>query len=99
MNGYLQTMAPWSAKHSNDPYLIETPIYLAAESLRLVGILMQPVMPESAGRLLDMLGVEDTNRGYQHAVLGADTSYGVSKVNLGKGHKGALFPPLASEEV
>lgn len=76
---------------------VDTTIYLCAETLRIVGILLQPYMPDKAAQLLDMLGVGPTMRGLDHARLGADEQYGVSKVDLGQGHAGALFPPLASD--
>jgi methionyl-tRNA synthetase len=55
-------------------------------------------MPTKAARLLDMLGVDSANRTLDHARVGADFEYGTSKVDLGKGHKGVLFPPLISKE-
>jgi len=37
-------------------------IYLAAESLRIVGIVLQPYMPNKARQLLDQLGVQPHKR-------------------------------------
>jgi methionyl-tRNA synthetase len=54
-------------------------------------------MPDKAARLLDMLGVDATKRTLEHARVGMDFDYGTSKVPLGKGHKGVLFPPLISD--
>ena len=66
--------------------------------LRICGILLQPYIPGKATLLLDMLGVNSDRRHLQHAVLGADDSYGTSKVPLGKGPVGVLFPPLLAED-
>lgn len=73
-------------------------IYLAAETIRITGILLQPVMPTKMGQMLDMLGVDAENRTLEHAELGKDLSYGTSKVDLGRGLIGVLFPPLDSDE-
>ncbi len=47
---------------------METILYVTAEVTRQIGILVQPVMPKSAGRLLDQLGVSEAARSF--AALG-----------------------------
>jgi methionyl-tRNA synthetase len=54
-------------------------------------------MPAKAANLLDMLGVSDDRRTFNDARVGADFTYGTSRVDLGKGKAGVLFPPLASD--
>jgi methionyl-tRNA synthetase len=54
-------------------------------------------MPNKASRLLDMLGVDENSRTFAHARPGRDSEYGTSKVPLGKGTQGVLFPPLTSD--
>lgn len=76
---------------------IDKTIYLASENLRLVGILLQPFMPGSAKRLLDMMGVEEGRRSFEWAKLGKDDTYGTPMVDLGKYKKGLLFPALTSD--
>lgn len=46
-----------------------TILYVTAEVTRQIGILVQPFMPESGGRLLDQLGVPSDARNF--AQLGA----------------------------
>ncbi len=48
-------------------------------------------------QLLDMLGVDEMRRSYNHAKLGKDASYGTPKADVGKGADASLFPPLTSE--
>ena len=48
--------APWALKNS-DPVRMGTVLTLAAEVIRQVAILIQPAMPESAAKLLDLLAV------------------------------------------
>jgi methionyl-tRNA synthetase len=47
-----------------------TILYVTAEVTRQIAILVQPVMPESAGRLLDQLGVPSDARNF--AALGVN---------------------------
>jgi methionyl-tRNA synthetase len=55
-NRYFAAQAPWALKKT-DPARMETVLFVTAEVLRQVGILIQPYMPASAGRLLDLLSV------------------------------------------
>lgn len=111
-NAFLQNQAPWDmaaelkkrqAVGSEDEGRLalekqmDTIIYMSAEMLRLSGIMLQPFMPGKAAKLLDMLGVEQDNRTWEHAVLGVDKSYGKPDMPLGSGQMGTLFPPLTSD--
>ena len=71
-------------------------VYLNAETLRLVGIMLLPFMPTAASRLLDMIGVAEERRNWDWCHVGMDNSYGVPFVDLGRGEKGLLFPGLTS---
>ena len=53
---YIDEQAPWALRKS-DPERMETVLYCLADSLRQVGILVQPVMPSAAEKLLDQLGI------------------------------------------
>jgi len=55
-NRYFAGEAPW-ALAKTDPARQGTVLYVTAEVLRQIGILAQPAMPASAGKLLDILGV------------------------------------------
>jgi methionyl-tRNA synthetase len=66
-NRYFAGEAPW-ALAKTDPAKQGTVLYVTAEVLRQVGILCQPFMPASAGKLLDLLGVPAGER--QFARLG-----------------------------
>lgn len=73
-------------------------IYLAAEALRITGIMLQPYMPNKSKHLLDQLGVDESRRTFKYCKPGGDLDYGTSFVELGANYKGVLFPPLPSEE-
>ena len=55
-NRYFAAAAPWELRKS-DPARMGTVLYVTAEVVRQVAILVQPVMPGSAEKLLDLLAV------------------------------------------
>jgi methionyl-tRNA synthetase len=55
-NRYFAAAAPWELRKT-DPARMGSVLYTTAEVLRQVGLLIQPVMPGSAIRLLDLLAV------------------------------------------
>jgi methionyl-tRNA synthetase len=68
-NRYVDEMAPWGLKKT-DPARMETVLYVLAEVIRHVGILVQPLMPESAAKILDQLALGDDERGFDR--IGAE---------------------------
>ncbi|MFT3730807.1 MAG: methionine--tRNA ligase [Hyphomicrobium sp.] len=67
-NRYFAAEEPW-AKKKTDPARMGTILYVTAECVRQFAILIQPVMPESAAKLLDLLAVPESDRSF--ASLGA----------------------------
>ncbi len=55
-NRYFAAQEPWALRKS-DPERFESVLYVTAEVIRQVGILLQAVMPDSAARLLDLLAI------------------------------------------
>lgn len=72
-------------------------IYVTAESLRNMGILLQPFIPDKAAHLLDVLGVSETKRTFEYLGLGKDHTYGKPLRNPGTTAHDGLFPPLEVE--
>jgi methionyl-tRNA synthetase len=62
-NRYFAGEAPW-ALAKTDPARQGTVLYVTAEVLRQVSILCQPFMPESAGKLLDLLAIPGEHRSF-----------------------------------
>jgi methionyl-tRNA synthetase len=62
-NRYFAAAAPW-ALAKTDPERQGTVLYVTVEVLRQVAILAQPFIPESAGKLLDLLGVAKDARDF-----------------------------------
>jgi methionyl-tRNA synthetase len=81
-NRYFAGEAPW-ALAKTDPVRQGTVLYVTAEVIRQVAILAQPFVPDSAGKLLDLLAVPASERDFAH---------------LGSAHRlaaGATLPPPA----
>jgi methionyl-tRNA synthetase len=55
-NRYFAKAEPWKLARS-DPARMRLVLYVTIETLRIVAILLQPIMPASMGRLLDLIGV------------------------------------------
>ena len=64
-NRYFASEEPWAHKKTNLKRM-ETILYVTAEVLRQIAILVQPVMPGSASKLLDQLGVPQDARDFAH---------------------------------
>jgi len=62
-NRYFAGEAPWSLAKT-DRERMNTVLYVTAEVLRQVAILLQPFIPSSAAMLLDLLGVERAERDF-----------------------------------
>ncbi|MEU0539407.1 methionine--tRNA ligase [Nocardia sp. NPDC005978] len=61
-NRYFSAQAPWTLAKSGTPEDIAregTILYVTMEVLRIVTLLVQPVIPAAAGRILDLLGQTD----------------------------------------
>jgi methionyl-tRNA synthetase len=67
-NRYFAGEAPW-ALAKTDPAKQGTVLYVTAEVIRQVAILAQPFIPASAGKLLDLLAVPESERSF--AALGS----------------------------
>ncbi|MCO6186068.1 methionine--tRNA ligase [Rhizobium sp. L1K21] len=64
---YFAGQEPWALKKT-DPKRMETVLYVTAEVVRQISILLQPFMPESAGKLLDLVSAPVDKRDF--AALG-----------------------------
>lgn len=74
------------------PEVVARAIAYSYHSLRIAGILCQPVMPSKAAEMLDRLGVATSQRGWEHAAWS-----GIEGVKSIKAAEGPLFPPVDSE--
>jgi len=91
-NRYVDLVAPWALKKT-DPARMQEVLAVLCEVIRQVAVLIQPVMPESAAKMLDQLGVGPEQRLFD--------SIG-GKARLGHGHEidkpVPVFPRYVEEE-
>ena len=64
-NAYVDQQAPW-ALHKEDPARRDTVLYVLAETIRHLGLYIQPFMPDSAAIMLDQLAVSADQRDFTH---------------------------------
>lgn len=62
---YIDAQAPWALKKT-DTDRMETVLYVLAESIRCLAIIVQPVTPSSASKILDQLEVSANSREFLH---------------------------------
>lgn len=62
-NRYIDEQAPWALKKT-DPARMATVLYVLAETIRHIAILVQPVVPESAAKMLDQLSLGAGERSF-----------------------------------
>ncbi len=62
-NSYIDRQAPWGLKKT-DPERMATVLYVLAEVVRCLALIMQPLTPDSAARMLDQLAVADNERSF-----------------------------------
>ncbi len=62
-NRYVDAQAPWALRKT-DPDRMATVLYVLADVIRQLAIFVQPVVPESAGNMLDQLAVDSGARDF-----------------------------------
>jgi methionyl-tRNA synthetase len=60
-NRYVDSQAPWTLRKT-DPARMATVLYVLMETLRRVGVLLQPFMPTTIAKLLDLLAIPADGR-------------------------------------
>lgn len=64
-NQYIDQMAPWRLK-TTDTQRMKDVLAVLVEVIRQIAILLQPFMPDSAHRLLDQIGIAETERQFMY---------------------------------
>jgi len=91
-NRYFANAAPWALAKS-DPARMRLVLYVTAEVLRIAAILLQPIMPDSMGKLLDLLNVPPDARSFAALEVGDAAGRLDAPHRLEPGR--ALPPPIA----
>jgi methionyl-tRNA synthetase len=91
-NAYVDHQAPWTLKKEN-PERMRTVLYVLAETVRCLALVMQPFTPESAAKMLDQLQIPQDQRGFD--ALSSDYALkGGVKIEKPEG----VFPRIQAEE-
>lgn len=95
-NKYIDTRAPWAlAKDINKKGILGTVLYQLLETLRFIGVLISPVMPQTAEKIFHQLGI--SNPDFKN--LASLQKWGVLQPG-GKIYKGdALFPRVDDQSL
>ena len=78
-NQFVQEHQPWTLKAEADQEKLKWILSTCFETLRISGILLQPVVPRLANKLLYKLGVHEDLRTWEHAVPSIDKQEGTLK--------------------
>ena len=62
-NKYIDEQAPWKLRKT-DPDRMHTVLYTLLETIRCIGILLQPIMPGSSEKILNQLAVDTSKRSF-----------------------------------
>ncbi len=89
-NRYFAGQEPWALKKT-DPARMETVLWTTAEVIRMVAILIQPYMPQSAAKFLDLLAVSENKRDFSHFALRLQSGSDLPAPT-------AVFPRFVEEE-
>ncbi|XP_016429381.1 methionine--tRNA ligase, mitochondrial [Sinocyclocheilus rhinocerous] len=63
-NGFVQRHAPWKLDRKDDRQWLDTILHVSLECLRVYGMLLQPVVPGLADKILSRLGVTPEERSW-----------------------------------
>ena len=91
-NGYIDAQEPWTLKKEN-PDRMKTVLYTLAEAIRRLAIMIQPVTPDAAGKILDQLKIKSEDRQFIH-IDDAYTLVPGTQIDKPEG----VFPRIIEEE-
>ncbi|MAM67589.1 MAG: methionine--tRNA ligase [Rhodospirillaceae bacterium] len=76
-NAYVDQQAPWQL-HKEDQARRDTVLYILAETIRHLGLYIQPFMPDSAAKMLDLLEVGADARDFECVGTGSALAPGTA---------------------
>src|SRR3546814_1924887 len=68
-NAYIDTQAPWTLRKT-DPQRMEAVLSTLYEAIGTLAIAIQPIIPASAGALLDQMGIPEHQRNFEALNVG-----------------------------
>ena len=70
-NAYIDTEAPWNLKNTNKDRMNDV-LFLTLNIIKNSSIMLIPVMPESANKILDILNVNKIERNFDRIAKGEE---------------------------
>lgn len=64
-NNYIDSKAPWKQKKI-DERLMNATLYHLLEGIRCIAIMIQPFIPDSSSKILDLLSIPQNQRNFEH---------------------------------
>ena len=99
VNGYVTSQEPWQvAKDPEARGRLATVLYTAAEALRAVAVLYNPVMPKTSARLWESLGAGSALGPLAEQKTGEAARWGQLPAGARVAKGEALFPRLAEDD-
>ncbi|GAB4335460.1 MAG: methionine--tRNA ligase [Desulfobulbaceae bacterium] len=96
LNRYIVTNAPWElAREPEKEQRLRTVLYVLAEALRIVALVLRPVMPATAARMAEALGLDEELAG---ATLETGSRWGLLVPGTVITPGPQLFPRLESKK-
>jgi len=90
-NKYIDSAAPWALAREDKRERLDTVMYSIMEAIRIIVILISSFMPETASKMWDQIGIEES-LGSQ--TLPKDAAWGGLKSGLEVKHAAPLFPRI-----
>ena len=91
-NQYVDEQAPWALRKT-DPERMAAVLYTLFGCIRHLAIAIQPIVPATAAKLLDQLGIAQVERGYA-ALDDMDWYHGIVAAGITLSQPNPIFPRL-----
>jgi len=94
-NGYFANLKPWELRRTNKQQLFEV-LSVTFECVRVSTLLLQPIMPTAATRVLDSLHVPTADRTYDHSMsrFASGDLLSIFAQNFSSSKASVLFPKV-----
>ena len=93
-NKYVEDSAPWKLAKEKNRSRLNTVLYTACESLRIISFLFYPLLTEKSKKIRELLGLEDDS---DKLSLESEGSWDVLKAGTKVGSPESLFPRITEE--
>jgi methionyl-tRNA synthetase len=90
---YIVTRAPWKQVKNDPPEQLDETLYTAADALRIVTALVSPVLPESAAKIWNQLGMNEP----VDAVKFESLKWGELRAGQAIGEVAGVFPRIEAK--